>query len=117
MLTATGIIAINDEPKETIATGGAYFDFQGLSADHYQGNNKYHYYKVHLYVPTKFLEEARDKLKPKKVLNVHAGYWVANKYTYEGKESIGNQLQVSWNGISILGWFTRRTNSLTSLEK
>ena len=108
MLTSTGILAISDEPKETVANGGAYFDFLGIAADHYQGNKKYHYYKVHLYVPTKSLSEAREKLLPKKIINVHCGYWVANKYTYDGKESIGNQLQVSWSGISILGWFLNR---------
>jgi hypothetical protein len=112
MLTATGIIAISDDPKETATTGGSYFDFQGIAADHYQGSNKYHYYRVHMYVPTKFLEAARDQLKAKKVLNVHAGYWIANKYTYEGKESIGNQLQTNWSSCVILGWFHSRVKSL-----
>jgi hypothetical protein len=117
MLSATGIIAINDEPKEVVATGGAYFDFQGVAPDNYQGSKKYHYYKVHLYVPTKCLAEAREKLQVKKILHVHAGYWVASKYTYEGKETIGHQLQVSWNGVAIIGWFGQRAESPKTEQK
>jgi hypothetical protein len=109
MLSVTGILGLMEDPKETPAKGGAYFNFLAVAADNLQGG-KYHHYSVSVYIPEANLEEARKKLQTKKVINVHSGYWSAAKIpNKEGKEFTANQLSTSWRGISVLGWFNSRT--------
>jgi hypothetical protein len=110
VLTATGIIALTEDPKETPAKGGVYFNFLAIAADNLQGSGKYHHYSVSVYIPETNLEEARKKLQAKKVINIHSGYWSAAKIPgKEGKEFVANQLSTTWRGIAVLGWFQSRT--------
>lgn len=109
MLTATGIVAISEDPKETQAKGGVYFNFQAIAADHFLGSSKYHYYLTSIFVPEVNLEEARNKLRAKKVINIHAAYWSAAKIPgKDGKEFVANQLNTAWRGVTVLGWFENR---------
>lgn len=106
MLSVHGIIAIMSEPEERQTKTGTFFRFKSVSADTKTGVR--HYYNTSIFVGERDLEQARRELKLKKVVQITHGSWDAKEYIKEDKTLIGNNLNLNWNNIAILGWFANR---------
>ncbi len=100
MFTTSGIGIIPKDCKveERQAPSGAFFSFQLITKDPYKEGR--HYVNVSLFVPTEYIERARDSIKPGVVVQVRIGE--INGRRSEKSNYVFMTVNTRWKWIEVL---------------
>lgn len=79
MLNVFGLIVIPSEPQLKIAEGnkGSFFNLQVVSPDE---KKVVHRYSASMWVPTKEVDEWKEKLVPGNIFHITAAKWAMREY-------------------------------------